>query len=284
MPKVSILTPAFQTESTIVRAVKSVLAQTFLDWEMIIIADDGYDYDSFLKQEGIHDKRLKIISTGKNKSGPSHGRNYGLNAATGPFIACLDADDAFHPQKLEKIVPFINQHSLVTSNIFYIDHATEKELHNHNLVSTQGLVDLKTSFLVNLHTNSLLAFNRNTIRCQWPHHITRMEDGVFLAACFDYVDYCYYLPEKLHFYYKRQGSLCNVPNAGKLFTLQCQQILILIREGKIGIRNPHAVAILERFIKRQLRLEALFEEQHANKICVDYQDFMTKNKPIIYDF
>ena len=93
MALVSILTPAYKAEKMIARAVRSVLAQTYADWEMLIVSDDAQDYQAILAAEGFTDARLRFASTGAVGSGPSRGRNIGLAMSKGEYITTLDADD-----------------------------------------------------------------------------------------------------------------------------------------------------------------------------------------------
>lgn len=100
---VSVIIPCYRCGATIKRALDSVAAQSLRPAEVILI-EDGSDDDT-LEQlycaQGEHPKGwIKIIALEKN-SGPSIARNTGWNAATQPYIAFLDADDSWHPQKIE---------------------------------------------------------------------------------------------------------------------------------------------------------------------------------------
>ena len=61
---VSIITPAYQAHQTLARAVHSLLEQVYPHWEMLIISDDGSDYEPHLLAQGIADSRLRFLSTG----------------------------------------------------------------------------------------------------------------------------------------------------------------------------------------------------------------------------
>jgi glycosyltransferase involved in cell wall biosynthesis len=86
-PLVSIITPAYKAQETLSWAVESVITQSYANWEMLIVNDDGTDYEGTLKANGIRDQRLRFITTGKIKSGPNRSRNIALEAAKGEFIA-----------------------------------------------------------------------------------------------------------------------------------------------------------------------------------------------------
>ena len=68
-PTVSVLLPAFRAEACIARAVGSVMAQDFDDWEIVIASDDGADYLMVLAGAGLADARIRQVDTGGNGSG-----------------------------------------------------------------------------------------------------------------------------------------------------------------------------------------------------------------------
>ncbi|HEY9846823.1 MAG TPA: glycosyltransferase family A protein, partial [Candidatus Caenarcaniphilales bacterium] len=107
MPAISVIVPAYNAESTIVEAVVSVQKQTFSDFELIII-DDG-SCDKTLEQlSKLRESRLKVFSY--TNAGVSTARNRGISCATGEFIAFLDADDVWMPDKLELQLAVLKQH------------------------------------------------------------------------------------------------------------------------------------------------------------------------------
>jgi glycosyltransferase involved in cell wall biosynthesis len=106
MPTVSVIIPTYNRADTIVRAVRSVLSQTYNDWELIIV-DDGSTDNTIEKIRDI-DPRLKII-TQKNQ-GASVARNVGIQASRGKYIAMLDSDDGWYPNYLEACVTFLESH------------------------------------------------------------------------------------------------------------------------------------------------------------------------------
>ncbi len=94
-PFFSVIIPTYNRSSVIYRAVKSVLNQTFNDYELIVV-DDGSTDDTSLLLEGF--SRIKYFKT-LNK-GVSAARNFGVEKSTGQYIAFLDSDDEWLPEKL----------------------------------------------------------------------------------------------------------------------------------------------------------------------------------------
>ncbi len=101
-PKVSVIIPAYNTEVYIAKAIQSALDQTLDDIEVIMV-DDGSTDKTVEVAKGFTDQRLKVIVNPQNL-GVSAARNRALKAAQGEWIAVLDADDWYDPERLEKLV------------------------------------------------------------------------------------------------------------------------------------------------------------------------------------
>jgi glycosyltransferase involved in cell wall biosynthesis len=97
-PQVSVLIIVHNRAHTIGAAVRSVLAQTFSDFELIVV-DDGSTDETTAVVEGFGDPRLRLIRTSRNQGIPL-ARNRALSEARGRFIAWLDSDDLCHPERL----------------------------------------------------------------------------------------------------------------------------------------------------------------------------------------
>lgn len=102
---VSIITPVYNSEKYISETIKSVLSQSYSNWELIICDDCSTDNTAKVIKE-FNDKRIKFISLNEN-SGAAVARNKALENSTGKFIAFLDADDIWKPNKLEEQLNFM---------------------------------------------------------------------------------------------------------------------------------------------------------------------------------
>lgn len=107
MPKVSVVIPTYNCGRFISQSVESVLNQTFKDCEVIVV-DDGSTDDTLQRLERHIDKIRYIYQTNQERS---VARNTGIAASQGQYIAFLDADDWWHPQKLEAQLEIFNQNS-----------------------------------------------------------------------------------------------------------------------------------------------------------------------------
>ena len=98
MPKVSVIIPCFNSQNTIREAVDSVLAQTMQDFELIIVDDGSTDHSKQILSE--YGDQVNYLY--RENGGQSAARNSGIRAAGGEYLAFLDADDLWLPEKLEK--------------------------------------------------------------------------------------------------------------------------------------------------------------------------------------
>jgi glycosyltransferase involved in cell wall biosynthesis len=103
MPKVSIILPTFNRADTIMRAIRSVQAQSFHDWELIVV-DDGSTDNTMALLTGV-DARITLIR--QENRGFTEARNTGIRAGTGDYFTFLDSDDEYTPHHLEFCVAFL---------------------------------------------------------------------------------------------------------------------------------------------------------------------------------
>lgn len=114
---VSIIMPSYNTASFIEETIQSVLNQTYTNWELIIVDDCSTDNtDEVL--ENIKDSRIRYFKNDKN-SGAAVSRNKALREARGQWIAYLDSDDLWMPEKLEKQIHFMETNGYAFSYTKY---------------------------------------------------------------------------------------------------------------------------------------------------------------------
>lgn len=110
---VSIICPVYNAELYLEETIQSVISQSYSHWELLVIMDaNSIDQSLVLaKKWSQKDPRIKVLESATNL-GVAHNRNYGIQEAKGDFIAFLDADDLWLPQKLEKQVLFMETRSI----------------------------------------------------------------------------------------------------------------------------------------------------------------------------
>ena len=98
---VSIIMPSYNTGKYISESIQSVLNQTYQNWELIIVDDCSTDDTDKVIKTFLSDNRIRFLKNEIN-SGAAVSRNYALREAKGKWIAFLDSDDIWVPQKLER--------------------------------------------------------------------------------------------------------------------------------------------------------------------------------------
>jgi glycosyltransferase involved in cell wall biosynthesis len=122
---VSIITPNYNGATYIASTIQSVINQTYTNWELIIVDDCSTDNSVDIIEEYIrNDKRIKLYKMHKNNSLPSVPRNFGIEKASGDFIAFLDSDDLWLPDKLQEQIELANKKDAAVVYSYYekIDH------------------------------------------------------------------------------------------------------------------------------------------------------------------
>jgi len=129
---VSIIMPAYQAAVTIAESIKSVLAQTFDDWEMIIVNDASTDNTTgIVEAYADKDSRIRLF-TNETNQGVAATRNYGVSLAKGQYVAFLDSDDLWHEDKLKKQLHFMIENDAAISYTATA-YLYEETLSNHVL-------------------------------------------------------------------------------------------------------------------------------------------------------
>ena len=101
-PLVSVIIPVYKVEAYLTACVESVLAQTWQDFEIILVDDGSPDQCPRMCDEfAARDSRIRVIH--KENGGVSTARNVGIHAAEGTYLAFLDSDDLWSPLFLEKM-------------------------------------------------------------------------------------------------------------------------------------------------------------------------------------
>ena len=123
---VSIIMPSYNTAKFISETIDSVLTQTYTNWELIIVDDCSTDNTDEVVKSFLSDDRIKYIKNEKN-SGAAFSRNRALREAKGKWIAFLDSDDLWLPEKLEKQISFMkkNDYHFSYTNYIEIDENSE---------------------------------------------------------------------------------------------------------------------------------------------------------------
>jgi glycosyltransferase involved in cell wall biosynthesis len=147
-PLVSIILPVYNCEKYIRKTIDSVLNQSYINYELLII-DDGSSDTTLKIVDGFKDHRIQVIRFEKNK-GLIEVLNYGINIAKGKYIARLDGDDICLPTRLEKQVDWLEKNqktAVVATQIIFINEDDETMENWHLDMQTNTAKEIKKSML-----------------------------------------------------------------------------------------------------------------------------------------
>jgi len=132
--KISAIVPVYNTEKLVGRCIDSVLAQSFPDWELILVDDGSKDGSlEILKSYEKKDRRIKAIH--QENAGPGLARNSGIKEASGAYIVFIDSDDVIKPDYFEKL-------SKETADVVFIDINQVDE--NFNVLREEHMSDYQS--------------------------------------------------------------------------------------------------------------------------------------------
>ena len=109
-PLVSVIIPAYQAAGRIRETLDSVFAQTYPNFEVVLVNDGSPDTEAL--EQVIRSYGARLIYVRQENRGPSGARNTAIRTARGKYIACLDSDDIYLPEHLARLVPLLEEHGL----------------------------------------------------------------------------------------------------------------------------------------------------------------------------
>lgn len=124
---VSIIMPSYNTAKFISQSIESVLAQTYTNWELVIVDDRSTDNTDEMVRPYLTDPRIIYTKNDKNR-GAAFSRNRALREAKGKWIAFLDSDDLWLPEKLERQIRFMKSRNYHFSYTQYLEIDENSEL------------------------------------------------------------------------------------------------------------------------------------------------------------
>lgn len=200
---VSIITPVYNSEEYIGEAIKSVLAQTHTNWEMLIADDCSTDGTAEVIEE-FKDPRIKYFRLEEN-AGAAVARNKALEKAQGKYIAFLDADDMWKPNKLEKQLNF-----MITNNIGFSFAGYEIVRENKNKIIKVPLKLNYSQFMKNTIIGTLtVMLNSDIVGEVKLVNVKKDHDSMTWAKLLRNGHTAYGLNESLAYYRQVEGSISN---------------------------------------------------------------------------
>ena len=203
---VSIITPNYNCARFISQTIESVLAQTYSDWEMLIVDDCSTDgsYEIALEY-AAKDSRIKVIRNEKN-SGAAVSRNKAIEVAQGEFVAFLDSDDLWIPEKLEKQIAFMRENACDFSFCEY-EHIDEE---NKSLLKVAKVIKKLTYTKMMFHCFPgclTVMYNQNVVGKIYAKDIKKNNDNALFYPVLKKCKNAMGLNECLGLYRIRTGSI-----------------------------------------------------------------------------
>lgn len=258
--QVSVIIPAYNRGPFIRQTVESVLGQTYGEIELIVV-DDGSSDDTRQILEGFGDKIRLLEHPGRANRGQSASINLGLDQAGGEFIAILDSDDYWEPDKIEVQVSYLQEHGsvgLVYGNGFAVDGKGEilYPIYPPGHAEKNRPGDVLMNCYFSLPSNSLFrkAVLKTTgllderLRAAQDHDFAiRMAEATTLA----YID-------KPLFYYRRHAESISTKHAD----VRWRNGFIILEKARRRYRYPAGVISKRRAVLHFRLFQCLWDNRH----------------------
>lgn len=202
---VSIITPSYNCAKFIGHTIRSVQNQTYQNWELLITDDCSKDnscevIESFAKQ----DNRIKLFKSLENK-GAGEARNNSIKEAQGRFVAFLDGDDMWLPQKLERQLDFMVRNNIEISMTRTIEINQNGE--KTGIYMGKKRVKYFQNFVMNCLDTSAVVYDTKRIGKFYMKKIRKRQDWLLWNAILKKTGSAYCFPEFLAVYVKNDDSL-----------------------------------------------------------------------------
>ena len=238
-PKVSVIIPTYNRAHLLERSMRSVLVQTFQDFELIVVDDGSSDNTStVVKQFG--DARVRYVRHNKNRGGAA-ARNTGINLAKGDFIAFQDSDDEWLSEKLEKQMSLLESCESHTGGVYcgFIKYNKSNTQYYPpaNVQQKEGNLSLQILHGNFISTQTLLVRREcfKVVGC-FDERLTRFQDWEMMIRLAQAFEFCI-VDQPLLVVYSTSDSLTNNSYAG----MEAYEI-ILEKHYRLLSRSPSVLA------------------------------------------
>lgn len=267
---ISVIMPVYNGQGYIRRAVKSILQQTYRNWELLIISDDLQDYSPFLPG----DPRIRLLSSGRKGSGPSNARNVGLAVARGDYVAAVDADDEILPERFEKLLPLAKEWGAACDNMVSVDEDSGEVVGKafpalNEKFQTVGLDDV-----ADLNRPFVPVFARAIVK-PWNASVGFSEDALYNLQAISQTDGMRVLNEGLYRYTVRSDSLSHsMPSSYFAAKRAYETILGFLRsQPELISSDPRALRVIATTFRRKSELNEAFWNAYRSGKCAHFTEF-----------
>ncbi|MDF2096607.1 glycosyltransferase family 2 protein [Aquibaculum arenosum] len=276
---VTILLPAYHAAATLPRAVSSLLAQSREDWTAVIASDDGRDYLALLAEQGLGDARLRQVSTGHTGSGDHGARNAALQAVGDtPFIATLDADDAWAPQRLAELMPLAEEAGAAVCNT--LTHDESGHAYKRPFPDARAPFAMTAEDILSPRSPFFPLFRRELAGAGWPA-VPFCSDVLLSLGLLDRTRraggalLCH--PEPLYHYYKTPGSMTHDAGTAGLADAGYGAIFDLLADPAFPLADDIRAAAQAEFTRNR-QSNAVFARWLVEGRCTSLEDFLDRTE------
>lgn len=292
MCKVSVVVPAYNAEKTIERTVKSVIAQEYINWELIVVDDGSKDKTETVVGK-FNDKRIRYYK--QINAGPGAARNRGIDLADGKYIMFLDSDDVIHNKCLRILVDLLESQKADISMCSYrkvVINSRKSDAINDSLLgeelSDNQLKELSAEECIRLMFYKKIAmpypflklFRREVIgNIRFPEDIKLGEDLEFNLAVFrNITGKVVYTPNELYFYTQNKDSITHSLDYSVAYQHYKRLVAIENESSNDSIR----VAVKNRlFVISYDYLSQTIRNMKSNELYLDCKKFIKDNKSVV---
>lgn len=241
---VSIIMPAYNCEKYIAQSIASVIAQTYNNWELIVIDDCSTD-NTIDIIKSFNDDRI-CFQKNKSNVGAAITRNKAISLAKGEWIAFLDSDDLWEPSKLEEQIAFMKEHGYAFTYTDYRIQLNGEWL--PYIVTGPNIVTKRKLYNYNYMSTITIMYNANSVG---KIEVANLKKGNDYAMWLQVInkENCYRLPKCLSYYIKHDNSLSS-GNKVRLISRHYKIFRIALKKGVFTSILLTANNLFHGFIKR----------------------------------
>jgi glycosyltransferase involved in cell wall biosynthesis len=206
MNLVSIITPVYNSADYITEAILSVKDQIYPDWELLIVDDCSVDETEQVIRKFVEDdKRIRYFKLEKN-SGAGVARNKGIQESKGKYIAFLDSDDKWYPEKLSTQIAIMEgkQYEFTYTDYLIINQESGKEIPFEALLDK---VTYSDEIRFNYVACSTVIYNREKLGKVYMPDLRNRQDWALWIQLLKKTDAAYRIKKKLTIYLQRKDSI-----------------------------------------------------------------------------
>ena len=282
MPKISIIVPVYKVEKYLERCLNSIIAQTFTDWECILIDDGSPDNSGKICDEyAKKDERFVVIH--QENAGSAEARNQGLKRCIGKYIVCVDSDDWLEKNYLEMLYMQAEkeQADVVGCNLI-------REYENKSIIEKNQMPNTPEKCISSILNRSLKSWlhvkliRRKVLvdnNVDFIKNINFWEDMIFSVKLFTFAKKVSNVDMELYHYSFNRNSLVNTFNEKRFYDSICavDEIKSFLDNKGMLSTYKNELLILKASVKLEVLCEGNLSIQKQNRMLFPECDIIILN-------